>query len=281
MGFGGTGGGRSTTTTVQELAPEQQQLLNLVIPEAEKFIAAPPTLFPSSTIVPFNPLQQQAQQQALGVAGGPAQGIADQAALAQNFLLGPVLFPESNPALQGAIQAATRPLERTFTQQTLPNIRQGAISAGQFGGSRQGIAEGLAAQGFQQQVGDVSATLANQAFQSGLEALTRSLIFAPQTAQLGLLPSSITAGVGQQQQAQEQAFLSEEAQRFLAEQIIPFATAQDVAALAFGVGGGTSTTTAQGPGTSTDPLQAILGIGGLAASIFAPPPFNFSLPLFG
>lgn len=313
----GLGGGSTTTTTTQELAPEQRQLLNLVIPEAKRFGANPPQLFPKSSIAGFTPLQLESQRSAAGAArdqlaplagagiggasalqgfGLPAGVGGADAAISglntaepfANFLLsGQALSPETNPFLAKAAEAAIRPLEKSLTEQVLPNIRGEARDQGQFGSSRQGIAEGLALQEFQAQAGDISANVFNQGFQNalaaGTQALgstqslagtgintllgegTRSLFASPQLADLALAPSSILGGVGFQQQQLGQAQLSEEAQRFMSEQILPFLVAQDIAQLAFGIPGGSVTSTADRPGM--DPLQALLGFGALGLGI--------------
>lgn len=272
--FGGGGGGQpqtSTTSTTQQLSEEQRRLISLVIPTAEQFIQQPPELFPGSTIAPPDPAQLEAQERtlALGAAGGPLEAFGNQATMASQFLLGPVLFPESNPALRAATDAAIRPLTENFQNVVLPGIRGEAITAGGFGGSRQGIAEGLAAQGLTRQIGDVSATIQANAFQQSLDAMTRTLFAAPETAKLPLLPVALTEAVGAQRQMTEQALLSEEAQRFISEQLIPFSTAQDVAALAFGLPGErVSSTTSFGGGG---------GGGGLSVNTMA----QIGLALFG
>lgn len=273
MTGGGGGGGETRTVTTQELSPEQQELLSLVIPEARKFVQDPPELFPGSVIAPQDPLQLQAQQMALQTvgAGGNLTGVTDAASLAQQFALGPILFPETNPALRAATEAAVRPITEQFTQSVLPNIRGEAVTAGQFGGSRQGIAEGAASQAFLRQVGDTSAQVQNQAFQNALDVFGRSLFAAPGTAQLGLLPAQVTEAVGTQQRQFAQAQLTEEAQRFAAEQIIPFAAAQDVAQLAFGFPGGSTESLSTATAPSTSPLQALLGGAGALTAL---------LPLF-
>ena len=271
--FGGGGGGQtSTTTTVQELSPEQRRLINLVIPTAEQFAAQPPELFPGSAIQPFDPLQVQAQENVLALAGSGGQlpSLTGQAGLASQFLLGPVLFPESNPALAAATEAAIRPLTEQFQNVVLPGIRGEAITAGGFGGSRQGIAEGLAAQGLTRQTGDVTASIQANAFQQSLDAMTRALFAAPTTAQLQFLPSTAVGAVGAQRQQMEQALLSEEAQRFISEQLIPFATAQDIAALAFGLPGGSVTSTSDIAGGGQSGLGDFLGIAALLAGLAGP-----------
>ena len=273
--FGGGGGGQqpSTTTTTQTLSPEQQRLINLVLPVAEKFVSQPPTLFPGSTIQPPDPLQQQAQQSVLSLAqpGGTLEQLAGSAGSASQFLLGPVLFPESNPALRAATEAAVRPLTENFENVVLPGIRQEAITAGGFGGSRQGIAEGLASQGLLRQIGDTTATIEATAFQRSLDAMTRALFAAPSVSQLALQPTAAIEAVGAQRQQREQALLSEEAQRFIAEQLLPFAAAQDVAALAFGIPGGqtvSATTLPGSPSGDSDFFEDAIDIASILLPLF-------------
>jgi len=260
---GGGGGGQTETrsTTTQELSPEQRRLFELVIPKAEEFINQPLELFPGSAIAGFNPLQQAGQEMTAGAAQGLLPAQIGQAADASQFLLGPVLFPESNPALAAATDAAIRPLVQQFQQQIIPNIGREAVAAGQFGGTRQGIAEGIAGQELIAQSGDVSARIASDAFQQSLQAMTATLGLQPGLQRSALLPGATLEAVGAQQRGLEQAQLSEQAQRFMSEQILPFLQAQEVAALASGIPGGTTTTIGQGqaPGTQgPSPLQMLM-----------------------
>lgn len=264
--FGGGGSSGGTTTTTQELAPEQKELLSLVIPEARKIMQSPPELFPRSAIAGFNPLQQQGQQATVNAAQGSLTDIAGQGANAFQFLTGDVLDPSKNPGIQGSIDAAVRPLTREYTQSVLPGIRGEAITAGGYGGSRQGIAEGLAAQGYQTAVGDTTSNIVSRAYDTGLDAYTRGLALAPTVAQMQLQPGVVLEGVGAQQQSLEQAQLSEEAQRYLSEQVLPFSVAQDVAALAFGIGGGKSVSQSNASG-SASPLSSAAGIASIGASL--------------
>ena len=278
MPGGGSGGGtpaETKTTTVRELSPEQQRLMDLVIPIAENTINNPPQLFGGTTIAQQDPLQAQAQQMTIDAATNTLPGQIKQAQDAQNFLLGPVLFPESNPALAQATDAAVRPLKEAFEQTILPGIRSEAIAGGGFGGSRQAIAEGNASNALLQGIGDTSAKVQNQAFQSSLEAMTRSLLVSPQLFQSSFLPGQAIEAVGTQRRAEGQQSLNEQVQRFTSEQLIPFATAQDVAALAFGIPAGTqqSTSTAFQPqigGGGVDPFSGALGGAGLGLSLGGP-----------
>ena len=174
------------------------------------------------------------------------------------------MFPSTNPAMQDAIQAAVRPIERTFETSTIPAISRGAQAGQASGGSRQGIAEGIAAENKQNLVGDVSARVASQGFGQGLDAATRALAFGPQTTGLSFLPSSAVEAVGSQQQGLQQQFQSESQQRFMLEQMLPFLIAQDVAGIAFGQPTGATSTTSI-PGLSG--AQAGFGGAGLGAAL--------------
>lgn len=269
----GMGGGTSTTTTTQELSPEQRALIAPVIPIAQDYLKNPPKQYPGSGIVGFNPLQQQAQQMTVNAANAmlptanQTPGRFNNLYNSMNFLSsGDVLKPESNPALRGAIDAASRPTIENFQNQILPGIQSQGIEAGGFGGTRQGIGEGLAAKGATQSIADIAAQMANTNYQAGLGAMVQGQ--GQQAGLLGnqsnilaqsLLPAQLKEGVGMQQQQMQQALLSEKVQKFVNQQMIPFSVAQDVASMAFGMPGGTTKSTASQPGNPMMGMQAGMG----------------------
>jgi hypothetical protein len=255
--FGGDTPSQTTTTSTQTqvLSPQQQELLDLAIPHAEEFGKAGLELPEESGIVGFDPLQLQAQEQALALAA-PGSALTDLIANitdAQNFALQSLLFPETNPALSGATDAAIRPITEAFTQSVLPNIRGGAQLAGQPGSSRQGIAEGIATGSLLRQVGDTSASFQNVAYGQGLDAFIKALALGPQTAQLQTLPASIIDLIGANRQGLDQARLTEEQGKFFNEQLLSLTVAQELAKLA-GTFGGSSTI-----GTVTQPTGIASG----------------------
>lgn len=301
------GGGQSTTTTVQELSPEQRALIEPVIPIAQKYLKNPPKMFPGTGITPFNPMQKQAQQMTLDAAGRmtpslnripgqfnklmtdiPGQQQAAQRRIqpGMDFLTsGRVLNPNSNPHLRGAIDAATRPAIQSFREQVLPGITQESLGAGGYGGTRQGIAEGIASKGLQQTVADTGASMSNTNYQAGLQAMLGGLNAASDqqkntlaaqqmSSQLmgnagnimsqTLLPAQLTESVGKQQQTLNQAQLSEKVQKYVSEQMIPFAVAQDVASMAFGMPGGSTKSTSDQPG---NPMMGMQMAGGLMSAL--------------
>lgn len=79
--------------------------------------------------------------------------------------------PAANPGLQQAITAATRPTWEALTEQALPAIRSQAISTGPYGGSRQGVAEGVAVGKATTAAGDIARRMANDQYAANLAAV--------------------------------------------------------------------------------------------------------------
>ncbi|MEY4636515.1 MAG: hypothetical protein RJA55_2313 [Acidobacteriota bacterium] len=77
---------------------------------------------------------------------------------------GPVGF--DNPYLAAQANAMTDQVSRRFNQQIAPSIRRNAVATGGFGGSRQGIAEGMAAQGAQDALTGGLANLYSSGYQA-------------------------------------------------------------------------------------------------------------------
>jgi hypothetical protein len=121
------------------------------------------------------PLMQMLGGGALGnYAGGGAT--LNRGASGLDFLLNPALLsPDSNPYLAATGTAATRPLYRNLVEQILPNIRSEAGGAGQYGSTRQGIAEGLAAGRTQDAASDALAKIYSGGYGQGLGAMSNAL----------------------------------------------------------------------------------------------------------
>jgi len=151
-------------------------------------------------------LAQQPTEAASTITGrGMATGYAGSPAL-QNLIqqsqagLSTALTPQQNPMLQQAMQSAIRPLTQQYQENVLGGITDEAVRAGQTGGSRQGIAEGIAGREYLQQVGDITEGMAYQDFAGGQERMLQGLSQAPTIANLGLAPSEIMQQAGMQEQ---------------------------------------------------------------------------------
>lgn len=209
-------------------------------------------------------------------------------------------FVSTNPYLQDAIASAAAPAIQNFAGNLLPNIRGQAIGAGQFGGSRQGIAEGLAAAGTQSAIAGIAAQMANQNYLTAGQQQLQASSILPSVLQTPLQTfgnaqalygqglnqayQNLTAldAVGQQRQQSVQNDINAEIQRYMFNNSI---SRNDLALYASIVSGlpigqtttqtGTSTSSTQGITSQsqlipqTNPLFAGLG-GALGGAALAP-----------
>ncbi len=72
-----------------------------------------------------------------------------------------------NPQLDAMVDAAQKRTTQNFNEQVMPQISMSSLGNNAFGGSRQGIAEGLAADRLQQQMGDIATGMYGAAYESG------------------------------------------------------------------------------------------------------------------
>lgn len=92
-----------------------------------------------------------------------------------NFLTQRAPFAETNPYLQSFMRASAQPLIQQFTEQALPAIGNEFSMAGMTGGSRQGIAQGIAARGLADAISRSNLSLASQGYSQGLDAMMGGL----------------------------------------------------------------------------------------------------------
>jgi hypothetical protein len=142
----------------------------------------------------------------------------------------------------------------------LPGIRS-EFGGGNYGSSRQGIAEGLAAGRTAQAAGDTASKLAQNEYESNLNATLKAYGLLPTVQGAQTAGALTTSGVGDVQQAHNQALLNQQVGNFNYDQYAPFLQSQDIISLLTGLPGGTTTTTANNP-SSAGPMQAL---GGAAA----------------
>lgn len=260
MGGGSTP--TSQTTTVND--PARDALYSTALPFFQQFAAGPTPQLPANSVAPFDPAQVSGQNQVLDAAAGAQKNLATEGANTASFLSGDVLHPGSNPALGEYMAAADLPIAQNLTENVLPAVRSAATQAGQFGSSRQGIAEGLATKGTQQAIGATNASIANSGYDAGLKALTQNLALLPQTQAAQTTPGLTTSGVGDVRQALTQALLNQSNQQQLYPQISPLLMGQAIAGGANSFQPSGSTTTASNP--QQNPFLTALGIGSTAAS---------------
>jgi hypothetical protein len=128
----------------------------------------------------------------------------------------------NNPYVNNMIGAQADNITRQLTQQWLPQIRSGASAVGQYGSTRQGIAEGSA-------IGEAARALSNSAAQTqlgayseGLGAQKTAMALLPQQAQLGMMPAQVYGQVGASQEGYNTQAIQDAIQRFNFAQSEPY-----------------------------------------------------------
>ena len=144
---------------------------------------------------------QNIAQGAGGAFGNQAQGGFSDPRMMQNLQgLGSGQF--QNQALGGAIQSGLGDINRNFNQNIMPGINTGSAMTNTSGGSRQGIAQGLAASNANRQAGD----FVNKMYSQNYGQMLQSMLGANQ--QLGGLQGQANqAQQGAMQQAPQMAGL--------------------------------------------------------------------------
>jgi hypothetical protein len=206
-------------------------------------------------------------------------------------------------------------LAQTFKEQVLPGIRGEAINAGQFGGSRQGVAEGLATQGLMESMLGAGMGMYNTALDRQMEAIgmgtgvagdavsrmleasqgigdlyggstdtmLKALGLSPQTMSMGLTPAQIYGQVGGAQTAQEQAAINEAMQRYFYNQQAPWSALNNYTSILAGIPTGAFGTSEMSTDTASNPAMnaAATGMGtyGLYSAGVMNPYWAVALPI--
>ena len=266
--------------------------------------------YAGTTVAGFSPEQLQAfqmaqqnvgsYQPALTAATGAAAGGAyynPQMVSAPSFLQGNIQG-YMNPYIAEVEQRATDALGRQLAQ-TQNQIASQAIQSRAFGGSRQGIAEGVAAAEAARSAGDLSAQLRAQGFQQAAalqqadqaRALQASLAnqqaglqgaglalqgagvlgnLAQQRQQMGLADVGAVGAIGEAQQAQAQRALDDAYARFVEQRDFPLQQLNlRLAAVGATPYGQTSTQTTTGGPQGSSFLTGLGGAGTFLSGIAA------------
>lgn len=260
-----------TQTTTYQLSPEQRQLMNLAMPGITQFAANTPQRYQGSTVAGFDPSQVAGQEGALGSAGVQTGLARGGASTSLDWLSPGALDVNRNPGVQGMIEKSTRGINQALTEQALPAIRDSAERSGNFGSSRQGIAEGLASGRASQAIGDATSGILSKAYDTNVDAQLKALGLLPQTTAAQTQGDLTTSAVGDTRQAMAQQLLGETVGNFNYDQLAPYLQSKDIMSLLTGLPGGTNVSTA------STPQRNLLtsGLGGAAAgaslgSMFGP-----------
>jgi len=181
------GGGRTRTITQTSAAPAYAQpYLEYGLSQAKQLYESPtPEYYPESTVVGFSPQTQAALAGLEAYAQGPQPIVeATQQAVMQNLM-------------------GTNPLQAAAFRPVVEQVE------GQFGKARR------YGSGYQQ------AAVARALAPAALQAQQAAIQQAPAAFQFGMAPSQLMAQVGAAQEAQQQAQLQADIDRFMFEQMRP------------------------------------------------------------
>lgn len=268
----------TSTTQVQNFGPAEQANRDALQTEAKRIYEATKGSFaqyPGAQIAPPGPATMSAEQNMMALANGAQNNIVPNVFGALNYNLNSARDVQNNPFLAGAMEAALRPMGEQFTQAggALSNIRSGAMDAGQYGGSRQGIAEGIAMRGLANSMGDVVAKMGSDAYGKGLDASTKALVAAPVALSAAATPTSWQSSVGAQQDMRTQQALNREADVTQWGMNADWIPLRNYANMIYGGGSSGSSTTSntptygpQGP-SALSQLGTVAGIGGSIATM--------------
>ena len=198
----------ATTQTVQNYSPEETQRRLALQDEAARIYNEQKGKlgdYPGAKVVGMGADTKRSLDMGRKAADN-ANAYATQVQEASQFGLGDVLNVESNKYTKGWVDAAVRPITESYTDPggVLSVIRAGGREAGQGGGTRQNLAEGIAAGKYAQAVGDTSAKMYGQAYEKGLDTYSKTLALAPGIQQMGTLGAAIQGQVGDTVESYEQ-----------------------------------------------------------------------------
>jgi len=242
---------------------EAQAAIPGMFSEAQRlYEGGPQSYYPGQTYADFTQAQQMGQAGGLNFAQGAMQDTAG-SALGANRLMtsGDLLYASSNPYLQQNITDANNLIGRDFRENIMPAIGQGAQGAGQYGSSRQGIAEGIAGRGAAEAMARNTNQMMNQGYGMGLNAMATGVGQTQGALAAGLSPYQAMQDIGAQQQAQNQLGINDAVNAYNFNQQAPWqnlANYQGALTGNYMGAGGTNTS----PVTGSNPLMA--GLGGAA-----------------
>ena len=188
------------------------------------------------SIAEFTPEQQQSFTGLAGLQGSTAPVF--QEAMGMTREAGAPITTEEiteymNPYQQAVVDIEKREAQKQYQSQVVPQLAARAATTGSFGGSRQAILEGMAADTQQRLLGDIQAKGSAQAYQDSVNLLNQQRMqqgnaagqlatMAPNQFKTQLAEFGALQGVGEEKQKLSQQALNEAYGQYLKEQEYPF-----------------------------------------------------------
>jgi hypothetical protein len=221
---------------------------------------------------PFNAPPHQLEQQALderAALGNQVRGVHNPV-LEEGLrsARGDYLYAGSNPYLQSAINAATRPIDQSLFEKYLPALGSEAIQQGAYkGSSRRGLAEASLMRDAFQAKGDIASQMAlqNLGRERGLQFQAPNMI--DEAIRLGQLSPELSSQAGAGYRGLAQAGIEERMRQFEESIQAPFRPLLPLASIIRGTDLGTNQVTSRPSNSFQSGILGALGggAGGAAA----------------
>ena len=270
----------ATSKLPEELAPYYKDILGKAQALYKEKTAEGYQPYTGPTIAAFSPEQEQAFTGLAGLAG-QTKPIFEEAMQKTRTAAAPMtqeqLTTYMSPYQQAVVDIEKREAQKQYESQVVPQLAAKAATTGGFGGSRQAILEGMAADTQQRLLSDIQAKGSQQAYEDAVkrfaadrqaqgQAGAQLATMAPQQfkTQLGELGALQT--VGETRQKQQQTALDEAFRQYQLEQNYPYDTMSKYQAIVTGAPVQPTRFADPAPRTPSIGQQLISGIGTLGAA---------------
>ena len=287
LGIGGNqpqpvaGPALATQKIPEELAPFYKDILGKAQALYKEKTAEGFQPYQGPTIAQFTPEQEQAFTGLAGLTGQQAPVFTeamDMTRAAAEPMTAEQVTEYMSPYQQAVVDIEKREAQKQYESQVEPQLAAQAATTGGFGGSRQAILEGMAADTQQRLLGDIQAKGSQQAYEDAVRrfqtdrqasgqagAQLAQMAPAQFKAQLGEFGALQT--VGEQRQRQAQTALDEAFRQYTREQEYPYTTLGRYQATVTGAPIGTTQFAAPTPPPPTLG-QTLIGGLGTAAGLY-------------
>lgn len=259
------GSSNTTTKNVSEPWSGVKPYLSSAYQDAQNiYKGGAPGYYPGNLVAPQSANTQTALQN-LGQRGAAGSDLtrAAQGQL-QDTLSGTYLNGET-PGFQGALNAATRPIIDNYTKTIMPGLDSNFSSAGRYGSGAHAMAEGDAANGLSNTLGDITSQMTYQNYGDERNRQIQGMLFAPELANQDYKDIAAQGEAGAGQDAFAQSQIDAELQKYNYNANKDYNWASQYLGLLNGAQGGSQTTTAPRP--QANPFTGALGGAGVGAQI--------------
>lgn len=246
--MGGKVGQTTNSTSTTALPGDQQTNVDMLMGGArDQYRTGGPQYYGGNTVAATDPNSLAGRTAALNYSSGGGLNFVQGLQRGESTFLDPnnIYNPQNIPGYARAREATMTDATNNLQRNILPSIRSGAVADGAYGGSRQGIAEGLASSETARGVGDTLARMDMDAYNSGLGMYNAAANRAPTTYGLGLAPSNTQMQVGDMYTNDAQKQIDADMSRWNFDQLRPLLNLQTLQSLTGTSGqyGGTQTGT--------------------------------------